>query len=119
MQQPLGFPMKTSSNSHSDVKSRLFWFVSNLEEIFYFLVGAVTFGLGSVALARWAFESWQAGKTLSVISILAGAVAAPAAVLFFIRRQRPIVAIGWAMIWLGVVAYVLSGYGFSLPAWFG
>ncbi len=111
--------MKTSPNSQSEVKPGLVWLVFGPEAIFYFLLGAVTFGLGSVALARWAVESWQAGSTLLVIAILAGAVAAPAAALFFIRRQRRIVAIGLAMSWLGLVAYALSGYGFSLPAWFG
>ena len=92
---------------------RWVWLV---EGVGYFVLGVVTLALGGLAVFHWSVEQWTAGAHVRVVGIVAAAIALLGVFAFAARGKRPVLAVGAAAMWVGVMAYVLSGYGYSIPA---
>jgi hypothetical protein len=107
--------MRSESESQQNVK-QFTWSAWDPEAILYFLLGVGLFGSGTVALFRWALDSWQLGQALPGLCIVSAAIIVPIAFVVFIRRHRRILALGAGMVWLGIVAFAMASFGFSLPA---
>lgn len=110
--------MSNRDHSNRNSKHTLITLGSLPWDVMYFVMGVSTLGYGTLALVRWAIESWQLGAKLPGIAVAAAAIICPVGFLFFFRR-RPIAAVAIAVFWLGGVAFALAERGFSLPAsWF-
>jgi hypothetical protein len=99
----------------SDSADRQFWWLFLPETIVHFVLGAATLGVGSFAVVRWSIDQWADGSRADVVGV---AIAATAFVCVFVvaARGRRLVLAGAAVVaWVGVVAYILAGYGFSIP----
>lgn len=110
--------MSKPENSDRDKKHVRETIATLPADMMEFLVGVGTLGFGTVALVRWAYESWQEGARLPVAGVAALVILSPIAFLYFFRRRR-VVAVVVAILWLGGVALVLARHGVSLPtSWF-
>jgi hypothetical protein len=72
-------------------------------------------GAGAGALGRWALDSWDSGERLlpALMGCIVG-VAAPS-VLLLVRSRKRFLYVGYALVSVGIVCFVLATAGFTLP----
>jgi len=100
----------------SDSANERFWWIWLPEAIGYFLLGAVTLILGAFAVVRWSADHWAAGAYASVIAVVLAGLAALCVLAVAARGKRRALAAAAVVVWVGVVAFVLAGHGFSIPS---
>jgi uncharacterized membrane protein YeaQ/YmgE (transglycosylase-associated protein family) len=89
------------------------WF--DPEVALYGAFGALVVGIGASALGQWALDSWESGDRL--LPAIVGCVAGVAAlsVLLLVRRRKRSSYVGYALVSVGMVCFVLAFAGFTLP----
>lgn len=107
--------MDVDGRSHHDIK-RMMDRLAGIESLPYLLLGIATFGVGTLALARWALGHLEQGRWLPATGVVAASLAAPALLFALVRRGRRFTALAVVMMWLGFVAYGLAEMGYALPA---
>jgi hypothetical protein len=100
----------------SDSANQRFWWIWLPEAIGYFLLGAVTLILGAFAVVRWSADQWSAGAHASVVAVAVAALVALCVFAVAVRGERIALAAAAVVVWVGVVAFVLAGHGFSIPS---
>ena len=110
---------QAKQNQESASLEASFWKALDLESILLFLVGVATFAFGAVALVRWLIERWQLGIVFSGVAISVALVLSLLLLVLLVRCKRRILKVGMFMFCVGLVAYTLASFGYSLPAsWF-
>lgn len=103
------------SPSMTDPAHQRFWWLCLPEAIGLFLVGAATLVLGSLAIIGWSVERWAAGSHASVVGVASVAMLSLCAFAIATRGRRRALALLAVVVWVGLVACILAGYGISIP----
>jgi hypothetical protein len=94
------------------------WF--DPEAALHAVVGALVVGAGANALGRWAVDAWVSGARLLPALVAGVPVIAAISLLFLVRTRKRLLYIGYALVSVGLVCFLLASMGYTLPrSWLG
>jgi hypothetical protein len=103
------------AESRTDQSARRFALWFDPEVVAYALVGVLVIGLGARALAGWVARSWVEGQRTASAVVLSLVVASAISSLFVLRRRKRWLYLGFLLVAVGFVSFLLASVGFTLP----